>query len=373
MQVNSESPTGRVRALDGFRGFLLFIVMIMHFPVPVFMGTYLPGGFFALTSFFTLSGYLIGGILIREWKKYGIFSLKAFYFRRILRLFPPLFLFLLVQYLSADLHLPVIDKAKMYQGVVSTLFYYSNWVVSHDLEANGIVAHTWSLSIEEQFYFIVVALLWLCAKRRNFIAIVHALSVLMVILSTVLCIKLYSGVEDFARCYYGTDTRMGEIMFGVWFAVLAETSLLFRKWILPFAAYFGSLWLVLMFGIVLAPINYFDIWIYRGGFSAFAALTLLEIITLQEGAGAISTPILSQELFVWLGRISYTAYLWHIYVLKIIAPLVVSQQDLFLYFCTYASVTLCIAHLSYQFIERPILRYKDMLAVDKLTNLGTHL
>ena len=121
--------------------------------------------------FFVLSGFLITTILMQEWKKTGKISFKQFYLRRALRILPALFLLLLVCCLYA-LTQSKIDAMTTLKSVAATLFYVANWYIALNIGISGPLTHTWSLSVEEQFYTVLPIflsiILWLKLNKRLF-------------------------------------------------------------------------------------------------------------------------------------------------------------------------------------------------------------
>ena len=126
-------------ALDGMRGFAVLWVMGFHYQLP-----FGRDGLFGVDIFFTLSGFLITVLLAEEWQRTGAIHFKNFYMRRILRLYPALLLLLIVIF--------TVAKGPY---IYSTLFYFTNWIKAFHLQPDSVyLDHTWSLSIEEQFYFL---------------------------------------------------------------------------------------------------------------------------------------------------------------------------------------------------------------------------
>ncbi len=131
-----------VPALDGLRGISVLSVIAFHAGVP-----FLRGGFIGVEVFFVISGFLITSLMLREYADTGDISLKRFYMRRILRLFPALVLFLgvflvacTVMFGAQHFRFHLIDS-------LTTLLYLQNWVQAYAIKEPGLLAHTWSLSI----------------------------------------------------------------------------------------------------------------------------------------------------------------------------------------------------------------------------------
>ena len=216
------SATGkeRINALDGLRAVALLIIMGYHFGVG-----WLQGGFFSLDIFYVLSGYLITGLLVSEYRKRSAIKLSAFWLRRARRLLPALLIVLvavtlLVRFVSApDLFIDFRMSA------LSALFYFSNWwqiaASSNYFVATGAVSpltHTWSLAVEEQFYLVwplvVLAVMTLSRTFVRGIRVLLVLSVVGALASALEMALLYHPTVNTTRLYFGTDTHAQSILIG---------------------------------------------------------------------------------------------------------------------------------------------------------------
>src|SRR5580704_12654526 len=178
-----RSATGRERisALDGLRAVALLIIMGYHFGVG-----WLQGGFFSLDIFYVLSGYLITGLLVSEYRKRGAIKLSAFWLRRARRLLPALVIVLVAVTLMVRFAEPAGLYPDFRMSALSALFYFSNWwqiaANSNYFVATGAVSpltHTWSLAVEEQFYLIwPLVVLGVMSVARGFARWVRFLLVL---------------------------------------------------------------------------------------------------------------------------------------------------------------------------------------------------
>ncbi len=216
------SATGkeRITALDGLRGVALLIIMGYHFGVG-----WLQGGFFSLDIFYVLSGYLITGLLVSEYRKRGRIKLSAFWLRRARRLLPALVIVLvavslLVRFVAAPGLYPDFRMSAL-----STFFYFSNWwqiaASSNYFVVTGPASpltHTWSLAVEEQFYLIwPLVVLAVMHLSRNFIRGIRALLVLSIVgtvASATEMALLYHPAANTTRIYFGTDTHAQSILVG---------------------------------------------------------------------------------------------------------------------------------------------------------------
>ena len=146
---------GYVPSLDGFRGCAVLLVMVYH------LGHIFRGGHLGVNAFFALSGFLITSLLLREFLNTGRLSMRHFYARRVLRLYPPLVALIV----SVTLYVLFIPSAvygeQSLRSTFASLFYFANWIPAFSGAEMplGLYEHTWSLSVEEQF-ILGLLILW---------------------------------------------------------------------------------------------------------------------------------------------------------------------------------------------------------------------
>jgi peptidoglycan/LPS O-acetylase OafA/YrhL len=150
---------GHRRSLDGIRGLAIILVVLSH-AAPRALG----GGFVGVDLFFVLSGFLISSLLLEENGEAGRVSLKAFYARRALRLLPALGVMLLSTVVLSSIVEPPWKAAEFRTSVVMTLCYVANWYSVAREYPSPDLAHTWSLSVEEQFDIVWPVLLILMLR-----------------------------------------------------------------------------------------------------------------------------------------------------------------------------------------------------------------
>jgi len=154
--------------IDGLRAIAVLSVMFFHLEERA-----LPGGFVGVDIFFVISGYLITKLIYSELQASGSFSFRNFYLRRLRRLFPALFATLLLSLLLASRLLAPADLVEFAQSLVTSILSISNlffWSVAGYFDSDSSLKpllHTWSLSIEEQFYFLWPALLVFLFHRKR--------------------------------------------------------------------------------------------------------------------------------------------------------------------------------------------------------------
>ena len=335
---------GYLRALDGLRGIAILVVCFYHWKVPGFIG-----GYFGVDIFFVLSGYLITTILLGEHNKTGCISYRNFYYRRFLRLFPAL-CFLLFVY--AVLALFTAHPARHYTGIAIAFFYLSNWSLALGIFDPGEVGHTWSLSVEEQFY-----LLWpvtLYGVLRKFGPKALALTALVLALaSTVERTLLYLTGSTAARVYYALDTRLDSILYGCLLAVL----LFYRppqrapgviQKLLPAVAVVGLGWLI---GTCVET----EPWRYWYGFLLAALFSVILVRAIATPGADTLKSCLSHPILMWFGKRSYGLYLWHDFINMVLH----TEKGGVAVTAFAALLALVVTELSYRFIELPALSLRD--------------
>ena len=309
-----ESSIGYRPALDGIRAVAVLAVIAYHLGY-----SRVRGGFLGVDVFFVLSGYLITSLLLSEHARTGAIDFVAFWVRRARRLLPALFLMLIVVAIWIGASTPAFELEMRREDILWTLFYGANWhfiATGQDYFAQFATAsplrHTWSLAIEEQFYLawplIVGTALWLGRRRP---AVVGAICVAGIALSVAAMAMLYDP-GDPSRAYYGTDTRMHELLVGALLAVLLHSYAGSRAMSLAAgAAPAVALAAGLVFLVMFARLSDTDSIYYRG-VSLLVALGAAAIVWGVEVAPrSIAARLLSLPPVAWVGRISYGLYLWH--------------------------------------------------------------
>ena len=176
--------------------------------------------------FFVLSGFLITSLLIGEWSNSGTVRFRAFYERRARRLLPALFVTMLVIAAYAQWFALPSTLSSLRGDAIATLAYVANWRFIAT-GANYFVRfgppspllHTWSLAVEEQFYLVWPALALVVMRRRGRRGLA-AVAALGVVVSTVITTVLFHHGVSVTSLYYGTQTRVQEVMVGALLAVV---------------------------------------------------------------------------------------------------------------------------------------------------------
>ena len=366
------SATGRERivSLDGMRAIGVLLIMGFHFEVG-----WLSGGFVGVDLFYVLSGFLITGLLVGEYRKRGSIKLSAFWLRRARRLLPALLIVLvvvtlLVRYESAPGLYPDFRMSAL-----SSLFYFSNW---WQIAASGNyfvatapaspLTHTWSLAVEEQFYLVwplvVLAVMHLSRNVLRGVRVLLVLSVCGAAASATEMAVRYTPAANTTRIYFGTDTHAQSVLVGAALACLLTLVQMRRgaEGMAPAARNrvprlaLGALGVAGLAGtLVLAyRLDGTGAFTYEGGIllSALSAAAILVAAVCVPG-GALARALALRPL-VWIGTVSYGAYLWHYPVFAFIDPAVTGLTGFWLLALRFLA-TFSVAAASYYLVERPIM------------------
>jgi peptidoglycan/LPS O-acetylase OafA/YrhL len=343
----------RVAGLDGLRGVAVFAILLYHGGF-----SWLPGGFLGVSTFFTLSGFLIASLVVVEMDRTEHLGMRSFWSRRARRVLPAALLTLLgiVVFHQA---FGAISVARLRGDLVAALAYVENWWLIHTNQSYGDifgaaspVQHFWSLAIEEQYYLVfplACVLLTKLVRRRRLITIVFALAAL----ASVLWGAFLTSHVSVSRLYYGTDTRAAEILIGV---VVAFALAGYEWGSSPTARRVVNAVGLAAFAVLLllwwrTTFNGSDL--FRGVTALNAICTAVVIVACVHN-GWIGR-LLGIAPLRLLGIISYGVYLIHWPVYLWLSPQRVHIGIVQL-FVLRLVVTLAIAIPMFVLVERPILR-----------------
>jgi peptidoglycan/LPS O-acetylase OafA/YrhL len=323
----------------------------------------LSGGFLGVDVFFVLSGFLITDLLVSQYDRLGRLDLRDFWTRRARRLLPALALMLIVVSAAATVIEPG-QSASLRLALLAAVTYTSNWYqILHHVSyfaALGLFTapppldHLWSLAIEEQFYLIWPLILWLLILRLNGRRARVTATLILASLSA-LAMALEYSPGDPSLVYYGTDTHASALLIG---AALALAFPLATVASLP-AAQVRRLDAAGVVGLVLLA------WA-AGHFSgADPAVYPVGLILAAVGAAglvvaAASTGVIAAMTGLpplrWIGIRSYGIYLWHWPVIALADAIIGPGANSAWMWFIEAAVSIGLACVSWQFVEKPIMR-----------------
>lgn len=332
-------------ALDGVRAAAILAVFTSH-------GSYgrIHGGFIGVEMFFVLSGYLITTVLLAEYDVKDRISVGRFYLRRASRLLPALALVtvLVVAMYASDsslMSLAAIPKVWLYVG---------NWFVAANPSDLGLLGHTWSLAIEEQFYLLwPLALVFVLGRGVSVRRIVIGLAGLCVLSYVV---RYAVARHDFDVAYYGSHTRAGALLLGCAMA-LALTLPELRARLSRLLRTNVSVVAVVVLAVSVLALEQYRLPAYAGGMvlAAIATAALIGHIVLHKSrlTGWLAHPVL-----VWIGQRSYGLYLWHFPIFAYVTNIRLGMPGAGGHVAEFVlrfGLTFAAAAASYRFVERPIL------------------
>lgn len=321
--------------IDGLRAIAVVSVILFHFG-------YLPNGYLGVDVFFVVSGYLITGILFESSGKDG-FSLWHFFERRIRRILPLVLLTSSVALLLGLAFMLPDDLENLCQSVVATHFSANNillyvthsdyWAVQNEYKP---LMHTWSLGIEEQFYFLYPFMFLLLRKgKRRFL--IPALVVL-----TAVSLGFFLLQHDPSKKFYFIQYRFFELAIGG-IAVRAGSRLTTGSVVLPLLS-LAALLFILTFGMGNADGNMFLV--------VSASAAVLVTGRLHFSNNGVYTRLLSNTLMSRIGKISFSLYMWH-YIVIVFARYAFVESIRPAVAILLAAVIAILSVVSYRFVERP--------------------
>lgn len=339
----TKNPHIKYRAdIDGLRAIAIISVIAFHFYSSV-----LPSGFIGVDVFFVISGYLITKIILKEQQE-NLFSFQNFYLRRIRRIFPALFFMLFCSSVLAFLILANSDmiwfaRSLHYASLQISNFFFQRSVDYFDQNTDsGPLLHTWSLGVEEQFYLLLPLLLVILRHfKKDENSIFYTLLALSIIS---LIASQYLVLTNQKVAFYSILSRFWELGIGCLIAFSKVRSVKIK------GANFLS---AIGFAMIILAVFVIKYSSFPGITALLPCLGAALIIVSGENNKTAISNFLSRSPFTFIGKISYSLYLWHL-------PIIVFYQN----YTNHIKFTLneilvimpilfIISYLSWRFIENP--------------------
>lgn len=299
MMTHSRASLPYRSEIDGMRAIAVLAVVLYHFGVPG-----LSGGFVGVDIFFVISGFLIGGILWREYDQTGAIRLRHFYVRRFRRLAPAFFVMALVTAAVAWAVLLPFEYREFGKALIASTVYLSNVLFYRQAgyfdaaSEDKPLLHTWSLAVEEQFYiFLPLTIVLLARWRWGLIGTLVALWAA----SLAACILLTPSHHS--ATFYLFPFRAWELLSGVLLAIWGDRT--GRRW----QGFAALSWL----GLALVAVSIVAIPagpLFPGMLAILPVLGTLLLLANGCGQNGVNR-LLCHRVAVFFGQISYSLYLWH--------------------------------------------------------------
>jgi len=338
---------GYIPTLDGWRAIAIIGVMAFHgfqhyFDVG---GRYenpwaksvTAAGAKGVDIFFAISGFLICSRLLQEEEERGGISLKGFYIRRAFRILPPALVYLFTLLIFTLLGLMAVYKS----GILASLFFYRNY-----RGADYNTAHFWSLSVEEHFY-LLFPLLLTTLRRRNTMYVTVIISFAIAIWRYLSA--RYSFIAPSWQNIQHTDQCADGLLWGCWTALLVHSPAN-RDWLKRYLKTW--VWLLLAAGLILNAK-------FRTPVSQMIQAALIPWLLLGTVIvpSSIVSRVLENRLLRWIGRLSYSLYLWQQLFLRLhddtSLPTLFALLQKFPLNFVFSFIA---ATLSYYLVEQPLVR-----------------
>jgi len=289
--------------LDFVRGVAILLVIGFHALAPqthfpIFQGieaTFKAAGWSGVDLFFVLSGFLVGGVLLSEYKKTGALDVKRFIIRRGLKIWPAYYFYILFQVIAR--------RHPIRTFLLVNLLHIQNYKWSS-------LEHTWTLSIEEHFYLLLsLSIGWMILRKWPVRKMMVAFAVTLCVVLAIRCTTWYWGLHDMAE--HSTHTRIDSLLLGVILTAMLQFYPPYFDWIASRKVLLLSIWVSAMAFIAFAhdkPAILYTIgytWIYLG-YGAF-------VLLLYRHSGAIRD-FVAYRVIAKIGVYSYGIYLWHLSV-----------------------------------------------------------
>jgi peptidoglycan/LPS O-acetylase OafA/YrhL len=337
----------RNKSIDLLRAFAILGVLFRH---SIINSWYARAGWAGVDLFFVLSGFLVSGLLFNEFRKSGDVNIKRFLIRRGFKIYPAFYVFLLVALITEKYW---FNANYPFQNILSEVFFMQSYF-------NGCFLHTWSLAIEEHFYILLSVFVLFAVNRKwilNKWLMVAVLSGSVLIVFLLRLQYVNSHFQDSAMHFFQTHLRMDGLLIGVLISFLYH----FTGRFFVFVTKHRIILSILAICFISLP------FILNAG--SFFMLTL-GLTLMQTGFGILVTLVVAYSdrldssrfsaFFVFkglsfVGRFSYSIYLWHLFLYKILLEYWQKEPPVILYFVVTIAGGICLSLL----VEQLFLKIRD--------------
>ncbi len=369
IQVKKNKANGsfiRSQSLDVLRGVAILLVFGNHFKVfpktdflylKTFFEKWQEGGWVGVDLFFVLSGFLISGLLFKEFQRFGSIRFSDFFVRRGFKIYPPFYFMMLPTFLYFIVPHHSIPLAAIFPWLLFLQDYFQPFTGN----LNSIWGHTWSLAVEEQFYiFLPVLFIALIALKKNDQNPFRKLPVLFIIIAA---FSLGARLLQSASLPYSNEAylfplhlRIDSLFFGVLISYFLHfKTVSFRFFINRFSYLFVGLGILLLLPAFLLP-RETEVFSFTYGFTLnYLGSGFLVAVAAEDSFGKN----LISDCISFIGRYSYSIYLWHVPFGRFLENWVTPFKYWPIYFIVYVSGCLIIGIVSAKLVEYPAIKLRD--------------
>ena len=335
--------------VDGLRALSIIPVILYHLDLTLFSG-----GFIGVDIFFVISGFLITSIIIDEFKL-NKFSLLKFYERRIRRIIPILFFVIFVTSITSLILLSPKQILELNKSIISALFFFSNiffWMQDGYFTAPSEekqLLHTWSLSIEEQYYIFFPILFLIFFRKHKFFLFAIIISVFLISFF----LSNYASKYHPSANFFLLPFRIWEILAGSLVAFLLHKNETKKS---NFLSIIGFL-------LIILSIFFFSEKTPTPSFYTFIPILGVGLILIYSDKDTLVSKFLSHKILVTVGLMSYSLYLWHFPIVSFFKTKFNNLSHLDITFIILLSFIL--SYGSWKYIEKPF-RHKNKVSLKLL-------
>ena len=335
--------------IDGLRAIAVGAVILYHAQITILGYQPFKGGFIGVDIFFVISGYLITSIILKELVTTGSFSFKHFYERRVRRILPALLFVMLVSLPFAWMYILPNNLLEFSKSILYSLGFSSNFYFYYsglEYSVEGLkhpFLHTWSLSVEEQYYILFPIVLLITFKSfRKYLIHILIFGFIVSLFLAEWSSRNYPSVS-----FYFLHTRMWELIAGSILAYFEVTNG-HRSQNKTLNLIFPTIGLILIGHSIL----FFNDEMFHPSFFTLSPIIGVCLLIWFSSKNELITKILSTKLFVGVGLISYSLYLWHYPIFVFAAKLNISEGGISKKILMGVLIV-ALSIISYYFIEKP--------------------
>lgn len=348
-----------IPAVDGLRAVAVIAVMLYH------LGFYwIPGGFLGVDLFFVISGYVITRLLLDSIQRSGGLDLRGFYAGRIRRLLPALVFMIFSTALFVGVWAPeaikrfLSDLPYVLSGSMNWALVYRHQDYFASIGRPPLLQHTWSLAVESQFYIIWPLILLFVLKRFGKKVIPAAALGIATFSGAALLLLSFrlddANAQSVSHVYFGTDAHSIGLFLGAALAVSWVPQNLTTNIVQRAQNFIDGIGVVGFLGLIscFLFIDESNPSLYRLAFPLAGIFGCAIIMSVVHPASRFA-PVLTNPVFLWIGKRSYAIYLWHWIIFQVTRPTVDLTGQPWALYALRLLIVFALADISLRWVELP--------------------